>query len=84
MLSRLPTIREETARQRAESARAIWWRKNVMRMTVGELSLATGFSKRAISYLEAGCTSRGRPIGARAWLRWKLACRGLQAKRGGW
>ena len=70
----MPTIREESSRQRGESARAKWWRMHVVKLSIEDLARSSGYSPRAISYFEEGVTSKGKRIPGVAWRRYKLAC----------
>jgi len=80
----VPTIIELPSRGAAEAARAKFWRKTVARLTRTQLSLETGYSVSAISLFEQGYDHKGRPIGERAWKRYRLVCAGLMAKKGAW
>ena len=80
----VPTIIELPSRGAAEAARAKFWRKTVARLTRTQLSLETGYSVSAISLFEQGYDHKGRPIGERAWKRYRLVCAGLGVKNFTW
>ena len=72
------TIFDESARR--EAAAAAWWRRTVVQLNPRELADLTGFSQRAIYLFEHGCTNAGRPHGKNAWMRYKMACAGVDAR----
>jgi hypothetical protein len=72
-----PTIIEQTSASATEAARAKFWRKAVVALSRDELARAIGYSVSAISLFEQGYDANGRPIGARAWRRYRLVCAGL-------
>jgi len=69
-----PTIIRENGN---EHFRARWWRKNVVRLTIAELSKLTGYSPNAIYRFERGCTSVGEPHAPEAWRRYRMVCAGV-------
>lgn len=75
----LPTVQEETHASKREGARASWWRINRAKMTVAELSHATGYSQPAIYLLERGLNSNGSPVSPWTMQRYKMACAGVEA-----
>lgn len=74
-----PTIIELPSKNATEAARAKFWRKTIVRLTRKELAERIGYSTQAISLFEQGYDHRGKPIGARAWKRYRLVCAGLAA-----
>jgi hypothetical protein len=62
-----------------EPDQAAWWRRNVVKLGPDVLSAMTGYSEEAIFYFEKGCTRKGKPHKTKAWLRWKMACAGVDA-----
>ena len=79
-----PTIIEQPTAEAREAARAQFWRKNVAKMTRIELGKALGYSAQAIQLFERGYDYKGRPLGRRAWTRYRLACAGLGVKNFTW
>ena len=75
-----PTIIEAPTAAVVEAARAKFWRKR-MRLTRRELAAQIGYSLSAISLFEQGYDHRGKPIGERAWRRYRLVCTGFFAAR---
>lgn len=75
-MSERPTIIEMPSNDAVEAAKAKYWRKS-RRLTRKELSLVTGYSVRSIGLFEQGYDHFGRPLGSRAWNRYRLVCAGL-------
>jgi len=76
-----PTIIDESKRR--EAAAAAWWRRTVVQLTPRELAELTGYATRAIYLFEKGVTNSGRPHGKNAWMRYKMACAGVDARMRG-
>lgn len=72
-----PTIIEQPSSDAVEAAKAKFWRKAVRRLTRKELARVTGYSVQSISLFEQGFDHSGRPLGTRAWNRYRLVCAGL-------
>ena len=79
-----PTIIELPSRDATEAARAKFWRKSIARLTRKDLGEKIGYSVAAIGLFEQGYDHRGRPIGERAWRRYRLVCAGLGVKNFTW
>lgn len=79
-----PTIIEQPSTDATEAARAKFWRKSVARLTRKELGSRIGYSVQAIALFEQGYDHRGKPLGARAWTRYRLVCAGLGVKNFTW
>lgn len=73
----MPTIIEQPTTATVEATRAKLWRKNVARMSVNELSAATGYSRASIQVFERGYRPDGKTLSARTWRRYRLVCAGL-------
>lgn len=69
------TIRAEPTSR--EHHKAKWWRKNVARLSVDDLALHTGYSRRAIYQFEEGCNGDGALHPESAWRRYRMACAGV-------
>lgn len=78
-----PTIVNLSSLSTAEAAKAKFWRKNVMKMSRAQLCKAIGYSLSSISLFEQGYDHNGKPLGERAWMRYRLACAGLTALNAG-
>lgn len=79
-----PTIIELPTAAAIEAARALFWRKSVLRISRTELSRRLGYSVPAIQLFERGYDYKGRAIGEKSWLRYRLACAGLTVKNFTW
>lgn len=79
-----PTVIEQPASAAMEAARAKFWRKNVVKLERRELADRIGYSVSAISLFEQGYDAHGRPLGKRAWQRYRLICAGLTVKNFTW
>lgn len=79
-MTELPGVTEETSAQSHESARARWWRVNVVKMSVQELADLTGYSPQAIYLMERGVASDGSLVKTWAFKRYKMACAGAMAQ----
>jgi hypothetical protein len=79
-----PTVINLPSLDAAEAARAKFWRKNIAKLTRKELSKATGYSLSTIALFEQGYDHNGKPLGSRAWKRYRLICSGLMASKGAW
>lgn len=71
-----PTIIEQLPHDAVEAAKAKWWRKS-RKLTRKELARATGYSIQMIGVFEQGYDRNGRPLGPRAWKKYRLVCAGL-------
>lgn len=72
-----PTIIEQPSSAATEAAKAKFWRKAVLKMSRKQLSAATGYSTQAIALFEQGYTQNGKPLGERAWRKYRLVCAGI-------
>jgi hypothetical protein len=72
-----PTLIELPSAVAIEAARAKFWRKAIARLTRKQLGEKIGYSTQAISLFEQGYDHRGRPIGERAWRRYRCCCAGI-------
>ena len=72
-----PTIIEQPHAAAVEAAKARYWRK-ARKMTCKELARLTGYSVSSIGMFERGYGSNGRPLGPRAWNKYRLVCAGIE------
>lgn len=72
-----PTIIEQPSLAAIEAAKAKFWRKTIMRMTVADLARATGYCEQTIIALERGYAANGKRIPERAWRKYRLVCAGV-------
>lgn len=72
-----PTIIEQPSTAATEAARAKFWRKSIVKLSRVQLGKMTGYSTQAISLFEQGYDHNGKPLGERAWKRYRLVCAGL-------
>ena len=79
-----PTIIELPSRDATEAARAKFWRKAIVKLSRRQLADRIGYSTQAIGLFEQGYDHKGRPLGERAWKRYRLVCAGLVSKEGAW
>jgi len=75
-VSTRPTIIEQPSTDAVEAAKAKYWRK-ARRFTRKDLARVTGYSVRTIGLFEQGYDQFGRPLGPRAWNKYRLVCAGL-------
>ena len=80
----VPTIIELPSTDATEAARAKFWRKAVARLTRRQLGERIGYSVQAIALFEQGYDHTGKPIGARAWTRYRMCCAGMSVKNFTW
>ena len=71
-----PTIINQPSTDAVEAAKAKYWRKS-RRLTRKELARATGYSIQMIGVFEQGYDHDGKPLGPRAWKKYRLVCAGL-------
>jgi hypothetical protein len=76
-MTKRPTIIHQPSLAAVEAAKAKFWRKSVRRLTCKELARATGYSVSSIGMFERGYGNDGKPLGPRAWARYRLVCAGL-------
>jgi hypothetical protein len=58
---------------------------HIAQMSIKQLSVASGWSERAIGYFEMGCTSKGKLIASDVWQRYRLCCASIDhMRRTGW
>ncbi len=72
-----PTIIEQPSTIALEAARAKFWRKSVVKLRREELAAKIGYSVQTIQLFERGYDYTGRPLGPRAWKRYRLVCAGI-------
>ena len=79
-MSKRATIIDEDA----EHVRAAYWRRRIMLLRVEQLSELIGYSWREVYQKESGTGQDGQPIAGPVWLRYKLACAAVHARKHGW
>lgn len=79
-----PTIIEQPSSDATEAAKAKFWRKAVVKLSRKQLSTAIGYSTQAISLFEQGYGHNGKPLGERAWRKYRLVCAGLEVTNFTW
>lgn len=68
----------------AEHIRAAYWRRRIMLMKPDQLSEHIGYSWRQIYQLETGEAQYGGKQDPNVWLRYRMACAALHARKYGW
>ena len=78
-----PTIIEQPTSVATEAARAKFWRKSAG-LTRKQLGEQIGYSVQAIALFEQGYDHQGKPIGQRAWTRYRMCCAGMGVRDFNW
>ncbi len=72
-----PTIIEQPTTASVEALKAKLWRKNVVGLSREQLAERIAYSSASIQLFERGYDYTGRPLGERAWRRYRRACAGV-------
>lgn len=83
LLAMAPTIIEQPSAAATEATKAKFWRKS-RGLTRKELAALTGYSVSAISLFEQGYDHKGKPLGERAWRRYRCCCAGIGIAEWNW